>query len=116
MNWFHEVNKLYDGALNKIHHFFYSTDIPPNETFTFRKGTKQQDIISFLDTMRKEIHDHEEGIHWNVVHRNTIPNKSRPIKSIWSFKRKRKPDEEILKHKARQCANIGMKKWGDSYW
>ena len=41
MNLFHEVNKLYDGTLNKIHHFFYSTDIPPNETFTFRKGTKQ---------------------------------------------------------------------------
>ena len=77
---------------------------------------KQEYRLSFMDAMEKEIHDHEEGGHWTVVHRNTIPQKSRPISSIWSFKRKRKPDGEVLKNKSRLCAHRCMKKWGESYW
>ena len=30
MNRFHEVNGIYDGTLNKIHHLFYSNDITTN--------------------------------------------------------------------------------------
>ena len=51
MNQFHEVNKLYDGTINEIHHFSYSTDITTNETFTFREVMKQEDRISFVDSM-----------------------------------------------------------------
>ena len=42
MNRYHEVNALYYGTLNKIHHFFYSTDIATNETFAFREYMKQE--------------------------------------------------------------------------
>ena len=77
---------------------------------------KQEDKMSFVDAMEKEILDHKNGEHWSIVHRNTLPNKARPIKAIWSFKRKRKPDGELLKHKASLCAHRGMQKWGDSYW
>jgi len=35
---------------------------------------------------------------------------------IWSFKRKRRPDGSLLKHKARLCAHGGMQTWGDNYW
>ena len=45
MNRFHEVNELYYGTLNKIHHLFYSTDITTNETFTLREAMKQEGII-----------------------------------------------------------------------
>ena len=77
---------------------------------------KQEEKMSFVDAMEKEILDHENGKHWSIVHRNTLPNKERPIKSIWYLKHKRNPDGEILKHKARLCAHRGMQKWGDSYW
>ncbi len=40
----------------------------------------------------------------------------KPIKAIWSFKRKRYPDGRILKHKARLCAHCGMQTWGEKYW
>ena len=53
MNPFHEVNELYDGTLNKIHHLFYSTDITTNETFTLYESMKQEYRISFVDTMEK---------------------------------------------------------------
>ena len=74
MNRFHEVNELYDGTLNEIHHFIYSTYITTNECFTFRNGMKQEDNMSLVEAMEKEISDHEAGGHWSVVHRDTIPN------------------------------------------
>ena len=52
MNWFHEVNKLYDDTLNKIHHLFYSTDITTDETFTFCESMKQEDRLSFVDAIK----------------------------------------------------------------
>ena len=66
--------------------------------------------------MEKLISNHNKCGHWSIVHRDTLPNKAWPIKAIWSFKRKRKPDGELLKHKARLCAHGGMQQWGDSYW
>ena len=44
---------------------------------------KQEDRLSFVDIMEKEIHDYEKGGHWTVSHRNTLTNKAQPIKSIW---------------------------------
>ena len=53
MNIFHDVNKLYDGTLTKIHNFFNRTDMTTHGTFTFSEAKKQEDIISFLDAMEK---------------------------------------------------------------
>ena len=44
---------------------------------------KQEDRLSFVNAMEKEIRDHEEGFHWTIVNRNTIPNKYFPIKEFW---------------------------------
>eukprot|EP00957_Ditylum_brightwellii_P064913 4924541-Ditylum_brightwellii.AAC.1 len=66
--------------------------------------------------MEKEINDHEDHNHWHVVNCDTLPAKAKPIKAIWSFKRKRAPDGLLLKHKAQMCAHGGMQQWGDSYW
>ena len=41
MNQFQKVNELYDGTLNEVYHFLYSTDIISNECFTFRNATKK---------------------------------------------------------------------------
>ena len=116
MNRFHEVNELYDGTLNEVHHLLYATDINSNETFTFRNEIKQDDKLAFFDAMEKEISDHKKVGHWSIVHQDTIPNKERPITEIWYFKQKRKPDGELLKHKACLCDHGGMQQWGDSYW
>ena len=110
MNWSHEVNELTDGTLNKIHHFMYSTDINTKKCFTFRNTMKQEENISYVEAMEEEISDHEAGVHCSVVHRDTLHNKARPIKTIWSFKRKMKPDGELFKHKAHLCAHGGIQK------
>ena len=41
MNRYHEVNELYDGTLNSVHHYMYATDIAANDSFTFRNTMKQ---------------------------------------------------------------------------
>ena len=87
MNRFHDVNEIYDDTLNEVHHLLYATDISSNESFTFRNAMKQDDKLAFVDAMEKEISDHEKGGHWSIVHHDTLTNKSRPIKAIWSFKR-----------------------------
>ena len=43
INRFHEVNELYDGTLNEVHHLMYSADTTTNECFTFRNAMKQED-------------------------------------------------------------------------
>ena len=83
MNRFHEVNKLYDGNLNKLHHLFYATVISTNEIFMFRNAMKQDDKLDFVDATEKKISDHERGKHWSIVHRDNLPNRARPTKSIW---------------------------------
>ena len=69
MKSIHEVNELYDGTLNEVHHLMYSADITTNECFTFRNAMKQEDKMSFIDAMEKETLDHENGEHWSIVHR-----------------------------------------------
>ena len=82
MNRFHEVNELYDGTLNEVHHLLYATDINSNDSFTFRNAMKQDDKLAFVDAMEKEISNQEKGGHWSIVHLNNLPNKARPIKAI----------------------------------
>ena len=82
MNRFHEVNEMYSGTLNEVHHLLYATGISSNDSFKFRNAMKQDDKLAFVDAMGKEISDHEKVGHWSIVHRYTLPNKSRPIKAI----------------------------------
>ena len=77
---------------------------------------KQEYRLSFVDAMEKETHEHEGGGHCTFVNFNTTPKKYRPIKSIWLFKKKCKPDGELLKHKYCLCEHGDMQQWGDSYW
>ena len=64
MNRFHEVNELYDGTLNDVHHLLYENDISSNDRFTFRNAMKQDDKLALVDATEKEISNHKKGGHW----------------------------------------------------
>ena len=51
-----------------------------------------------------------------IVKRSSVLATVKTINAIWSFKRKRKPDGELLKHKAWIWFHGGMHRWGESYW
>ena len=116
---FHEVNGLYDGTLNSICAYAFSTlalDMTNNKVFTYTKAMQQPDAQQFVEAMDNEIDDHQSRGHWDIVRRSTIPPGMKTIQSIWSFKRKRCPDGTLNKHKAQLCAHGGMQQWGVSYW
>ena len=54
MHRFHELNKLYDGTVNQLHHFDFSTiNISSNEVFTYHKAMKEADAEIFISAMQK---------------------------------------------------------------
>ena len=116
MNCFHEVNKLYDGTMNVVNHFYFPTDISSNECFTFQNAMKQEYRMLLVEAMEKYIKANEEGKHWTIDQRLSVPVAVKIIKPIWSFKRKQNPDVERLKPKPQICAHGGMYQWGESYW
>ena len=66
--------------------------------------------------IQKDINTQEEGNHWTIVQRFSVPETVKTIKAIWHFKRKRKPYGELLEHKDQICAHGGMHKFRESYW
>lgn len=75
----------------------------------------QPDSSEFVEAMMKEVQDFTEREHWKLVKRSNIGD-AKTIKAIWSFKRKRRPDGSLIKHKARLCAHGGMSVYGEHYW
>ena len=55
MHRFHELNELYDGTVDQLHHFAFSTiKILSNEVFTYHKAMKEADAeLLFLQCKRK---------------------------------------------------------------
>ena len=52
---------------------------------------------------------------FEYVPRDTIPNGSKILRSVWSYRRKRRPDGTLLKHKARLCADGSRQVQGEDY-
>ena len=55
---FHELNELYDGTVNQIHHLAFATDVSSNEVFKYHKAMKEADAELFVSATKKEIPDH----------------------------------------------------------
>lgn len=101
--------------MNHIHPLSFATQTANNEAYHFHQAMQQDDREDFLQAMKDEIKAHEDNNHWALVLRSEIGNEP-TIKAIWSFKRKRRPDGSLLKHKARLCAHGGMQIHGVNYW
>ena len=105
---FHQESSLVGNAL------VFNT-VEGNDTYTLSTARKQEDWNLFCDAMLKEIDDHTKRGHWEIRKRSSI-GKVPVIQSVWSFKRKRRPDGTLIKHKARLCAHGGMQTHGENYW
>ena len=79
---------------------------------------KQEDIMLFVEAMVKYINNHKEENNFTIVQILLVPATVKTIKSIWSFKRKQKPEGKLLNHKAKICAHEGIQQWGGevAYW
>ena len=75
------------------------------DTMTIDEALKQPDREEFVKAMSKELEDHVRRKHWVVVPLSSVPRNKIPIPMVWPMKRKRNPIGEIIKWKARLCAN-----------
>ena len=116
LTYFSDLTKNIDGTinyLNPVTQVFSS--VQDNDTYTYRQAREQPDFIEFVKAMKKEIDDHHNRKHWKIIKRSAH-NNPRTILAIWSFKRKRLPNGQVSRYKARLCAHGGMQKWGVNYW
>ncbi len=115
----HEINEIYNGTLNSVVLYAFSTvalDMSDNKVFTCTKALQQPDTNKFIDAMDKEINDNQSCDHWEFFCCNMIHPRLKTIQAIWFFKHKRFPNKMLNKHKARLCVYGGMQQWGVSYW
>jgi hypothetical protein len=92
------------------------SSIASNETFNYNQALKQADFCKLIQAMIAEVNDHEVRGHWTLTISCDLPQATKTIMSIWSFKRKQYLDGTLNKHKARLCAHGGMQTWGQNYW
>lgn len=115
MNYERLVELNVDGTFNYEHPLSFVAKTGSNDTYHFHQAMQEPDRDDFIKAMIKEIQDHENNNHWILVKRSSIGD-APTVKAIWSFKRKRRPDGSLLKHKARLCAHGGMQIYGVNFW
>ena len=108
------VNTLLDNTINNLTPFSFMSQTD-NETYTYGEMLKQDDRSDFIQAMLVEVNDHFSRETVEKVPRSRAGN-NKLIQLVWSFKRKRNPNGDLLKHKARLCAHGGMTQWGVNYW
>jgi len=114
-----------DGTIDDIHpliHAFASTASTGDpDTMHLGDAKKQPDWNKFQEAMRKEVDDFTQRNHWQLVPATVTDElkakgvKFDVIQSVWSFKRKRTPSGELLKHKSRLCAHGGQQT-SNTFW
>ena len=114
-HYHHQASVLFDGTCNNLSKFVLNS-VNDNDTCSFRDMLKQSDKHLFIEAMTKEMADHRDRNHWEVILRSSMPAGTKTLNSVWSFKRKRNPAGEITKYKARLCVNGSRQQWGINYW
>jgi len=85
VNSFHRVNTLYDGMVNCFSTLAHSSEAS-NETFTYTQALQEPDYHDFIKAMVHEVEDHESRDHWTCMRRSDMPENTKKVMSIWSFK------------------------------
>jgi hypothetical protein len=114
VNSFHRFNSLYDGMVYCFSTLAQSSKAS-NEMFTYKQALREPDYHTFIKAMVHKVHDHKKRDHWTCMQCIDMPENTKTIMSIWSFKRKRFPDGMLNKHKDCLRAHGGMQTWGTNY-
>jgi hypothetical protein len=64
-----------------------------------------KDMDKFIDVQESEIHGLEKDDVFDYRRLSELPAGVRLLSSIWSYRRKRRPDGTLLKYKSRICAD-----------
>ncbi len=103
---------IQDQMLNPI--AFKASGDP--DTMYYHQAIREADKDDFLKAIVKEVNDHIEGNHWELVPRESLPKGAKVLDSVWSMKRKRDiKTRQVYKHKARLNIHGGQQVYGIHY-
>ena len=78
---------------------------------------KADDRNNFVDAMVKEVKDHVDRKHLEIVPISKVPKGHKVSDSVCAFKRKRDiTTQKVLKYKARLNVHGGQQEYGVNYW
>lgn len=86
------------------------------DTLTQSQMLKAHDQDQFITSQIPEIRRLETMQVFEYCPMHALPPKARLLSSIWSYRRKRKPDGKLLKHKAHICVDGSQQAHGRDYW
>jgi Reverse transcriptase (RNA-dependent DNA polymerase) len=87
-----------------------------NNCLYYGQAMKANDSDNFCKAMSVKLKALINQRHWVKMPCTALPKDMKPIKTVWSFKCKRRPDGSLLKHKARLCVHGGMQEKGINFW
>jgi hypothetical protein len=87
------------------------------DTMYLHQALRAPDRSQFIKAMQREVKDHEDLKHWELVHRSEIPEGTKVLPAVWSMKRKRRIDtRQVYKWKARLNVHGGKQIKNVHYW
>ena len=107
---------LFDGTSNSFQPLAFQADQSNDDSLHYGRAMKAEDTKDFKVSMRKEVNDSYEADVYDVIPLSEKPKDRKLIKFIWSFRQKRSPIGELIKHKARLCAHGRTQEKGVDYF
>jgi hypothetical protein len=86
------------------------------DTLTQSQMLKTDDKGAFIAAQLPEIRGLEKMNVFEYKDIHTLPPRARLLSSIWSYRRKRHPNGELIKQKARLCIDGSQQQHGRDYW
>ena len=103
--------------MNPDTHFALNAALQSTEdTLSQSQMLKAPDREEFEKVQIPEIRGLEKLNVFKYCKMPTLPHKAQLLNSIWSYRRKRKPTGELLKHKAHICTDGSQQKFGIDFW
>ena len=87
------------------------------DTMYYDQAIREPDAPEFIKSIVKEVNDHIEAKHWELIPREQVPEGVTVLPSVWSMKRKRNiKTRQVYKHKARLNVHGGKQEFGVNYF
>jgi hypothetical protein len=92
-----------DGLLTSIHPLAFAAKANNDDSPNFYQAMNGPDAEGYYEAMVKELEQLETKDPWELVRIEDLPEDVNILDSTWVFKRKRTPDGQVKKLKARFC-------------
>ena len=101
-----------DVSTNLVDPIIIAAETSLKDNLHLGEAMKADDRENFMKEMEKEIKDLTTEDVWEILPKSSLPTSAHIIQLIRSFKIKRNPFGELIKHKARLCVHGVMQRDG----